>query len=396
LPSEEDERVHAALIKAFYFLEKTPEESEDINIQEIKKEDRKPALIGLLHKENEEVDKVVENELNLMAVGDVNDKLLVIDIVSETTKNNFTSLLKTLLLDKNEKVFSKAIEAAGKVRDFNLFSEVVEVAAKHRAYPALQRAMLFYGDEIFAEEYLKAESVPAPLSNHVIKAAGRIKGEHSTAFLFKLLPIQPRHADLVIEALWLKKSKINSEHSKIIEDWVQKKIEQSRIKVLCYNSLVNKNELSLLQQAIKQEIRYDLQVLLKAFSLMYDRQRVDRVLELFWLNNKSRIFNAIEVLELVVPGKYFNPLNNLVELLNDIGKNEVLVLSSAELADVEIIEAVLKNRKANFNEWTRSVACYMLPKITMSKDLYNLLNGEVSKEDHLYNETKHYVLSILK
>jgi AAA family ATP:ADP antiporter len=60
-----------------------------------------------------------------------------------------------------------------------------------------------------------------------------------------------------------------------------------------------------------------------------------------------------------------------------------------------IIEEVIKDSKANFSEWTRSVACYMIPKMKKSEMSLKMLNVKEPKDGHLFNETKNYVLSML-
>lgn len=397
LQSADNENLHPALIKAFYFLEKRLENNELINIQALKPADKKPAIIGLLYRREEETEKRVMEELTIMASNNVNDKLVVLEIIMETPNTSFTPILKTLLLDKNPQVYKKAIEAAGKTKDYNLFNEIVEVAAKHHAFPALQRSILHYGDEIFSTDFLQAEKLPTPIVIYIIKIAGKIKGENSTAFLFNLLVLnQKRYADNIIEALWLKKAKISIETAKLVDAWIQQKMEQSRLKVLYFNGLVNNSKLQLLQQAMGDEIQHDAQVLLKAFAIVYDRQKVDRIIELIGLDNKTKIYNAIEVLELILPGKYFSQLNILVELMNDIRQNQVLIPKTTDINSYIIIEEVLKDNKANFNEWTRSVACYMLPKFKKAELSLNILSSKVCKEDVMFNETKNYVLSMLK
>ncbi len=396
LLTEKDENVRIQLVKAYYFLEKVPENGEITNLHALKKNDKSPALIGLLHKDDDETEKVVMEELNRMVINNQENKLMVLEIIMESPYSNFSNILKILLLDKHARVYKKAIEAVGMVKDFSLLNEMIEVAAKHKAFHALQRSVLHYGDDVFSKDNLKTANLPTPLVLYLIKAAGKMKGDHSTAFLFRAFTNHPKYSGFVIEAVWAKKSKNSAEQLKLIEQWVQNKIEQSRLKISYYNCLEHNTNLELLQHAIKQEIKHDLMVLLKGFALLYDRQKVDRVIELLWLDNKSRIYNAIEVLELVVPGKYFAPLNNLVELLNDIGKNEVIVYANNFTTPEAIIEDIVTDDKTNFNEWTRSVACYMLPKLTTNKLSLAALKGNFPKEDHLFNETRHYVLSMLK
>ena len=394
--SQNEKEIHPELIKAYYFLEKDLGKVEPVDFSQLSANEKKSAIIGLLHRHDEEIETMVFAELQNMTKQHLADKLLILDIITETSGLECTSILKELLLDKHAQVYKKTIEAVGKLKDFKLFNETIEVAVTHRAYAALQRCLLYFGDEVFSKEYWDAASIPDPLINTIIKTTGKIRGEESSKFLFKLLISHPDYADAILEALWSKKASPEKEDVKNIDAYIQHKIEQTKVKILYYNDLVALPALDLLKEAIGQELKYDLHFLLKAFALQFDRPKVDRVIELLQLDNKIRIFNAIEVLELILPSRYFNQLNVLVELLNDIKDDQVLLPKSHDLKGIRIIEEVLKDNKANFSEWTRSVACFMIPKLNKNDFSLQVLKSKVVKEEVLFNETRNYVLSMLK
>ncbi len=394
--SQNEKETHPELIKAYYFLEKDLGKTEPIDFNLLSAIEKKSAIIGLLHRHDEEIETMVLAELENMTQQHTAEKLLVLDIITETSGLVYTQLLKTLLLDKHSQVYKKAIEAVGKLKDYNLFNETIEVAVKHHAYAALQRSLLYYGDEVFSKDYWDASTIPDPLITTIIKTTGKIKGEESSKFLFTLLVSHPKYADAVIDSLWLKKASPQGIDKKNTDAYIQHKIEQTKVKILYYNDLITLSALGLLKEAIGRELKYDLHFLLKAFAIQFDRPKVDRVIELLQLDNKARIYNAIEVLELILPGKYFNQLNILVELMNDIEEDQVLLPRSHDLKGIHIIEEVLKDNKANFSEWTRSVACFMIPKLNKNDFSLQLLKSKVVKEEVLFNETRNYVLSMLK
>jgi AAA family ATP:ADP antiporter len=202
-------------------------------------------------------------------------------------------------------------------------------------------------------------------------------------------------ADEIIEALWLKKSKVSNETMELVEDWANKKTEQGKYKLACYFEVLHHPNLALLQKAIIMEIKRDVQLLLKSFSLLYDREKVDRVIELLAIGNTPKISNAIEILEIIIPTKYFTQLNNLVELIDDVQHKKEVLTKTHGLQPTTIIDEVIKNNKANFGEWTRSVACYMIPKMKKNEMSLKMLNIKEPKDGFLFTETKNYVLSML-
>ncbi|MGI8636507.1 MAG: hypothetical protein ACR2KZ_14010, partial [Segetibacter sp.] len=143
------------------------------------------------------------------------------------------------------------------------------------------------------------------------------------------------------------------------------------------------------------EIRRDAQGLLKAFSLLYDSEKVDRVIELIKIGNTARISNAIEILEIIIPKRFFTPLDSLVELIDDVQHKKELLSKTHGLHANTIIEEVIKDNKANFSEWTRSIACFMIPKLKKNEISLQMLNTKGENDSYLFNETKNYVLSIL-
>jgi ATP/ADP translocase len=390
-----NDKLQPHLIKAFYFLNKEIGKDDKDAISSLQPELKKAAMEGLLHRGEEETEKLVIDNLLTMSKGSLPDKLLALEVISDCKCENYTDVLDILIHDAEPKVYKKAIEATGKVKNFKLLPGLIDVSISRKAYPSFKRAVANYGDEIFSEDNFQKINLPHELLDFVIKTAGNIKGDLSTNFLLDLLRKKTGNSDEIIEALWLKKSKDLDDTEGLIEDWVNKKTEQCRYKVECYHEVMNNRNLTLLQQAVMIEIRKDAQLLLKAFSMLYDREKVDRVIELLATKNTSKMSNAIEILELIIPKKYFTDLNLLVELIDDVQRNKPLLTKTHGLHSNKIIEEIIKGNKANFNEWTRSVACFMIPKMKKSEISLKVFSGKESKNSYLFNETKNYVLSML-
>lgn len=391
-----EEFIKPMLIKSFYYLMNETEINEQTAAMlSLKKAYQKAAMEGLLSRKEEKTEQIVLVKLLEMAEGSIEDKLLVLDIIIACPCENYTSILRILLNDNNPQVYKKAIEAAGKAKDIALLPTVAELAAAKHAYGSFRRAILSYGDTFFSNQNWQSQVLPTQLRILIIKTAGNIKGDHSTKFLIDVLA-DNHHFNEIIEALWLKKTKLSSEAALITENRINEKLEQSKWKVNYYRQMLLNKNLILLQEGIMMEIRKEVQVLLKAFAMLYDREKVDRVIELLSLGNAAKISNAIEILGLIIPMKYFNPLNYLVELVDDVQHHKLSVIRNSSIPVSAIIEEVLNDNKANFSEWTRSVACYILPRLKKNEFSLSILDGNTSQDGHLFNETRNYVLSMLK
>ncbi|MDQ6813030.1 MAG: MFS transporter [Bacteroidota bacterium] len=389
-----NERLQSKLIKAIYYLNREIGAGDKDHLLSLQPEYQKAAMEGLLHRKEEETEKLVIENLIILAKGTLAEKMLALDVIIECDCENYTKVLSILINDFEPKVYKRAIEAAGKVKNFELLQNVIDVAVASKAYPSLKRAFFNYGDDLFSDDNWQNRIVSGDLLELVIKTCGNIKGDLSTNFLVELLRKKAEYSDDIIEALWLKKSKLSTDAVSLIEEWVNDKTEQSKYKVACYNEVLTNRNFLLLQQAILMEIRKDGQLLLRGFSLLYDREKVDRVIELLAVGSIDKISNAIEILEIIIPKKYFSQLNVLVELIDDVQHHKELITKTHRLHANVIIEEVIKDNKANFSEWTRSIACYMIPKMKKNEVSLKMLSGK-EPENYLFNETRNYVLSML-
>jgi AAA family ATP:ADP antiporter len=391
-----DEKLQPKLIKALFYLDEVPVDLQQSGMLSQTKANKKAAMVGLLARKNSKTEVMVMEELIRMAgSADREEKMLALEIIMESQKPDVTNVLEILLDDSDPYIYKKAIEAVGRVKDFKLFPRVVEVASTNKVYPALQRSLLYYGDEIFIEGYWHSIPMIKQLLILVIRTAGQIKGKNATYFLLQLLKKNENYSDLIIDALWNQKAKLSEEDLILIEDITTRKIEHSKTKVFYYKHLTGIKNLKLLEEAIGLEIKQDLWILLKACALLFDRHKVDRVIELMSLEETSKISNAIEMLELILPNRYFVQMNALIELIQDIHKKQVFIFKNKDITTHRIIEDVLQE-KANFNEWTKSVACYMLPRLMKNEFSLSILSNKCSAEDNLFIETRDYVLLMLK
>lgn len=395
LEQNSNQRLQPKLIQAYYFLNKEIGRNGQPNFQDLTAWQKKAAMEGLLNRREEETEKLVLETLKEMSGGSLEDKLVALNVIFDCECDNYSEVLDKLLEDVQPEVYKKAIEAAGKVKNYQLLPRVVEVAVSKKAYPSLKRSIASYGDEIFSAENWQNKQLPDQLIGLLINTAGTVKGDNSTKFLLRQLVENTSFADDVVEALWMKKTKVPDEYSERIVQWATSKTEATKYKVTCYFDLLSNKSMDLLLQAIISEIKTDAQLLLKAFSMLYNREKVDRVIELMQSAGNPKISNAIEVLELTIPKKYFTQLNDVVELIDDVRQNRPLLTRSRGVPESAIIGEILNDNRANFSDWTRSIACYMILRLRKGEVSLKVLNGKDHRESYLFNETKNYVLSML-
>lgn len=380
------------LVRTQYFLQKNTGGIQDL--QHLEPDYKKEVMIGLmLHKG--QVEPWVIQELTRMVEGDTNEKQMALNIIAELGDETYEHLVEALLQDKQPEVYSRAIEVAGRSKYFSLFKQVTEVAEKTGAYRPLHRAMIFYGDSVYKEEYFMKGDLSEPLLNLLCRTAGMTKGLNSTVFLESALKRYPAKTQQIVEALWEKKAFISIGSKDILDTWVTKKLEQCELKREYYLNLAQDKAANLLQDAIFSEIHQDIQTILKAVALFYDEPRIERVIELYKQGHKHRLSNAVEMLELLIPDKHFQGLDKLIEFMQDIKHNQLSRGPSEDISESDIVNDIMLRNKAGCSAWTKAVACYLIPRLQDINFPLEVLREKNGIEDHLFTETKNYVLSML-
>jgi len=74
-------------------------------------------------------------------------------------------------------------------------------------------------------------------------------------------------------------------------------------KINYYHSFPHSENYSLMKNSVEGEIKNDLITALKICAFFFSRKEINRTLELIDSSQENRLFNAMEMLELVLPKK---------------------------------------------------------------------------------------------
>ncbi|MHA6249579.1 NTP/NDP exchange transporter [Pontibacter sp. CAU 1760] len=396
LELESVEEVRLLLIKALYLLDDNLVVNDPNALTHLDQADKKAALTGLLSRHEPAADTMVTHELQrLTSSPQESDRLVAIEMIAETQRNDHAQVLKTLLQDGSAAVYTSAMEAVGKVREVRLLKQLVALGMDKKAHATLQKALLHFGDMLFHTPYVQAGAFTPALLPILVKVAGKTRGAGATAFLERLLVEAYPNQEAVIEARWHQHTPVGAEAQLALQKYLKLKLKQSQRKASYYLHLLTYDSLKPLQDALCSEIRQDIQHIFKAMALVMKRKEIERVMELYNQADSAKVYNAIEMLELIVPKHYFQPLNMLLELEQDIYNNQVVrqhhVVPPAETT----IGAILQDTQTGFSTWTKAVACYMIPRVEGAQLPLAALSPEHAFADPLFQETREYVLSTL-
>ncbi|WP_347157821.1 NTP/NDP exchange transporter [Pontibacter chitinilyticus] len=396
LQEQPQDELRPELLKVYYYFIPSVQATEQEALSKLNYSACKAACTGLLLRNDPAAHEVVQETLDrLVNSSDLQDKHLVLDILNEAPYRNFQPLLEHVLAISTEDLGKRAIETVGKVREITLVEQMVQKAMECKAWYALQKSLVLFGDGVFASEALAPEIVSAATLEAVVLAAGKVKGDYSTAYLLQLLARQQTAPDALLEALWLKQAVLHPADKQLVKNWLQDKLTGCRYKMEAFRTLQGTPSMQLLSDALASEVKQDLQLLLKGYALCYDRKRIDRVWKLLQLGNPERIANAIEILEHLIPKRYFRQTDQVLDFLLDMTERKLPVPALSEKEAPTVITSILQNEHMHCAAWTKSIACYLIPALSVPSLKQVLTAADQLPEDPVFQETKAHVLAVL-
>ncbi|MBS1743272.1 MAG: MFS transporter [Bacteroidetes bacterium] len=372
------------------FLEKVSE-----NISANDNGTRKIIIINLLN----------HTEFNyLIAAGKEIDRLitshhpaereLAVEIISELKTVQFTHAIEKLINDREIAVQRVAVTAVCKLRMQRLLPSIMAMLDKPEHKNIVLKGLQLYGDRVF-EDLRKLEvTIPVEHIRDLVKIAGRIKGECSTAFLLDKLNVNNENLQYsVLHSLWLKgyepvDANINQRFSDLLEEI----LKTGRDKITDYGHIPAFEFGDLISRSIYNEVKGDLQMSLKLCSMLYGAREVNRVLELMEVDKKDKLYNAMEMLELMLPKKVSKEVNVLFDFILDPVHSSH---ASAKQDIKNFYHKVMFNEPHLYNSWTKAVCVYSSWK-SRDVDFLDKLKGHQHQNDHyLVQETKLYVMDTI-
>lgn len=146
----------------------------------------------------------------------------------------------------------------------------------------------------------------------------------------------------------------------------------------------------MLKESIRNEVKGDLTSALKICVLLFRKKEINRALELLEMEGNVKVFNAMEMLELMLPQKISKAINELFDFVLDPGHRKVVT----EVYTMDkLFQKVFYTEATSFNPWTKAVTIYCS---WINKDLPLLKkigNGIGTQDQLIVAETRSYVLN---
>lgn len=364
--------------------------SEEINSHDYSK--RKIIIISLLNQFEFDYLLKAGNEMNrLMHSALPEERELALEIIAELKHVHFSDALGELVNDEEISVKRLAVLTACKLRMTNLLPSMVDMLSQPAQKNIAIKGLQVYGDTLFEDIRTLKIAIPHGHLSDFVKMAGRIKGPHSTSFLIsKLDDDSIIQKDRIVHALWLKEYHPDGNVEKeklaaVLHHYLKTGIDKEKD----YNSIPDFTHKDLLSRSVFTEVKNDLIVALKACSLLYVKKEINRVLELLESDKHDKIYNAMEMLELVLPKRISKEINLLFDfILDPLHHSRIGTKHEART----LLNKIFFNSHSIYNPWTKAVCIYSSWKNRETEFLDKLKAHDDKKEHYLVRETKIHVL----
>jgi AAA family ATP:ADP antiporter len=146
-----------------------------------------------------------------------------------------------------------------------------------------------------------------------------------------------------------------------------------------------------LKQSIFTEVKTDTIIALKICSMLYDRNQVNRVIELVEQKQNSKIYNGIEMLEIVLTNVFFKEIDKLLEFT--MAATNTKEPEENEEKIISILEQIIYTPINFFTPWTKAMCIYLAGKNNFTLLLQMLVTNPIAETDYVIKETKEFILT---
>ncbi|HNP53000.1 MAG TPA: hypothetical protein PKK69_00215 [Ferruginibacter sp.] len=298
------------------------------------------------------------NELNNLISSPVTEeRILAVETICELKHVQFSDAISRLIHDAESRVRRAAYAAAAQLKLEALLPEMFHQLQDPENRNMILKSLPLYGDRLYKD----LENIPSSVwNNHridLIKLAGKIDGPHSVRYLMEALhtpDIESHQA--IIHALWQKDVEPESnETNQILNQQLSNTLQHTLEKISEYHQLPVCQFETLIQRSLISEIRQHLTVALKLSYLLFRKTEINRILELMQLEKADKLYNGMEMLELVLPKRISKDVNQAFDFILDPAH---IPVAYKKQNHESYIRKILIDAPQQYVPWTRAVGMY--------------------------------------
>jgi len=365
------------------------------NLDEYEFPIRKTIIINLLNQREFVYLYKAGNEITrLLHSKHAAERELAIEVISELKHVQFSDAIQMLMNDEEVRVRRTAISTACKLRMTPLLPSILTLLSQQSHKNLVLKGLFLYGDKLFEDiKELPEDSLKDHLLE-LIKIAGKQKGLYGTIFLLSMANSgHPDFKEAIVHALWSKEYEPSSAaETETFSALLHHHIKTAQDKLNDYYNIPEFMDRELVKKSIFNEIKTDLALALKISVLLFGVKDVNRILELLEMNKHDKLYNAMEMIDMVLPKKISKDVNALFDfILDPLQKKD----HHTQEINTFFNKAVF-NTPTLYNPWTKAVCVYSSWRNSETLFLQKLKTHNFSNEHFLVRETKDYVINLTK
>ena len=330
-------------------------------------------------------------EINNLINSDLpHERELALSIITEVKHVQFKEAIEKLVSDTEIGVRRKAITAACKLKMKSILPQILEISELPEDKYLVLRALQSYGDSLYQDVHILEEKVLLKHIPDLIKISGKIRGQYSTQFLLAAIDKEIEQADNIVHALWAKEYEpVGEEEKARLKNLLNTYLKTGTSKINDYNGVPVLNERKMLKDSIRNEVKADLVTALRICVMLFRKKDINRMLELIEIEGNVKVFNAMEMLELMLPLKISKDINQLIDFVLDPAHRKINTLNY-EMST--LYKKIFVTESFYFNPWTKAVCIYCLWKNNDTALLRKPIHTKGNPEHAIITETRNYVL----
>lgn len=356
---------------------------------------RKSVIIQLLNQSEFDYLYKAGSEINsLLQSKNPKDRELALEIISELKNIKFTEAIELLINDGDSSVKRNAIIAACKLRSKTILPMIFEhLDTPSGKFMAIQ-GLFQYGDSLFNDILAFDQEIIDRHKPDLVKIAAKIKGPLSTRFLLNCLTEKNANKEKIIHVLWIKGFQAEKvDHIFLFEHLLNDYLKNGQQKISYHISVPVFHDHELVKRSIGSEIWNDLTTALKICGILYPKKEINRVIELVENRDRHKLYNGMEMLEMVLPKKTARQLNELFDYLLDPLYSKKRVI---EKAGSNFLEELVCSPEPSFNHWTKAMCLYVSLKNNQLEFIRKLKHEPEPNENIVLTETRAFVFSSIQ
>ena len=353
---------------------------------------RKIIVINLLNQREFNYLFIAGNEINSLLYSSVPaERELAIEIISDVKHVQFSDALAALIADDDISVKRAAISTICKLRLHKLIPSIINLLDQPADRNLVLKGLQLYGDDLFED----INNIEGTYVSDFVKIAARVKGPYSTAFL--LSHLDDNSDDLrnkIVHALWAKEYEFaSSGESEKLGFYLNIYLKLGLDKIRDYHNIPEFKDKDIIKRAIFSEVKNDLSLSLKIAVLLYRKKEINRILELMEIDKHDKLYNAMEMLELLLPKRISKDMNLIFDFILDPAGS----IPGNMQQEINIFyNKVIFNSPMAFNPWTKAVCVYSSWRNNQTDFLMKLKDNQQPDLHYLVKETKDYVIETQK